>query len=314
MATAKERGVRALVIVAGIALVAALVATALGSVIDVADRPAPDPARADSDGMMAWIARIVLVLTAGWIAIGAIATRTSLVRRPGAAAARATWLASTRPWRARESMLGLLPLDRAFMIVVPLGLLLVTRLLQVSFLVMLPSVIFVAGWIVFVVGMVVLVRPRSPWPVIAAVGGVLVFLGGIEVACFAVAGPQAFWLWLWQAPVILRVVLLTVAFGLPMWAVVAAGGAASGQVGSRRATGAAVGASGMAVTVLAALAAASGRLDVDALWQDGVVSVSIPSLAVWSAIVIGVIAAVIGSVLARTGRSARDVADGTFVG
>lgn len=302
MVTAQERGVRALVIVAAIALLAAVVAVILGGVVAVSDRPTTDPVRAANDLAMAWIARFVLLLTMVWIAIGAIATRTSLVRRPGAAAARATWLAATRPWRARESMLGLLPLDRALMIVVPLALLLVTRLLQVSFLVMLPSLIFIIGWVVFAVGMVLLLRPRSPWPVIAAVGGVLMFLGAVELLCFSVAGPQGFWLWMWQAPVFVRIVLLTLAFGLPMWAVVAAGGAASGQVGARRATGAAMGAAGLAVAVVAALTAASGRLDVEALWHDGVISVAVPPTVVWVILGIGVAASAVGTVLARAPR------------
>ena len=77
--------------------------------------------RADRDLAMAWIARVLLLLAVAWVVIGMIAARTRLIRRPGAAAARASWLASTRPWRARESTLGMLPLDRWLMIGVPGG-------------------------------------------------------------------------------------------------------------------------------------------------------------------------------------------------
>ena len=66
--------------------------------------------RADRDMAMAWIARGLLLLAGLWVVIGVLASRTRLVRRPGAAAARAAWLGATRPWRARESTLGLLPL------------------------------------------------------------------------------------------------------------------------------------------------------------------------------------------------------------
>ena len=65
---------------------------------------------------MTWLARILLVLALAWIIIGVLSARTSLVRRPGAAAARASWLASVMPWRARESTLGMLPLDRLLMV------------------------------------------------------------------------------------------------------------------------------------------------------------------------------------------------------
>src|SRR5690606_7651440 len=90
--------------------------------------------RGDRDLAMAWAARVLLVLALAWVVIGVLAARTRLVRRPGAAAARASWLGATRPWRARESTLGFLPLDRWLIIVVPVGLLVATRAVQTSLL------------------------------------------------------------------------------------------------------------------------------------------------------------------------------------
>ncbi|MGZ8805438.1 MAG: hypothetical protein ACXWZG_09075, partial [Microbacterium sp.] len=83
--------------------------------------------RADRDLAMAWIARGLLALAVIWVVIGVLSSRTRLVRRPGAAAARAGWLGATRPWRARESTLGLLPLDRWLLLGVPVALLVATR-------------------------------------------------------------------------------------------------------------------------------------------------------------------------------------------
>ena len=70
-----------------------------------------------------------------WVVIGMLAARTRLVRRPGAAAARASWLAATRPWRARESTLGHAaagPMAAARSC--PAALLVATRAVQTSFL------------------------------------------------------------------------------------------------------------------------------------------------------------------------------------
>ncbi len=120
--------------------------------------------RADRDEAMAWMARVLLVLALVWLVIGMVAARTRLVRRPGAAAARSAWLASTRPWRARESILGLLPLDRWMLVLVPGALLVATRAVQTSLLSWTHLVIVLGAWLVFLVVVGVFIRHRSPWP------------------------------------------------------------------------------------------------------------------------------------------------------
>ena len=124
----------------------------------------------------------MLLLAALWVIIGVLASRTRLVRRPGAAAARAAWLGATRPWRARESTLGLLPLDRWLLLGIPAALLVATRAVQTSFLSWTHLAIVLGAWLVFLAVVRLLVRRRSPWPVIAAVGGVIVLLSLIHIS------------------------------------------------------------------------------------------------------------------------------------
>ena len=108
--------------------------------------------RADRDPAMAWMALVgLLVLALAWVVIGMISARTPMVRRPGAAAARATWLGSTRPWRrARESILGILRTDRWMLLIVPVALLVGTLgLIQTSFLSWVHLAVVLAAWAVF---------------------------------------------------------------------------------------------------------------------------------------------------------------------
>jgi len=86
--------------------------------------------RTERDPAMAWVARGLLVLAFAWLVIGVLSSRTRLVARPGAAAASATWVAAIRPWRARETTLGLYDLDRWLLMLVPVALLVGTRAVQ----------------------------------------------------------------------------------------------------------------------------------------------------------------------------------------
>ena len=186
-----------------------------------------------------WLARILFLLAAAWILIGMVSARTRLVRRPGAAAARATWVASTRPWRARESTLGVLPLDRWLMILVPGGLLVATRVVQTPRDALPTVAVALAGWLVFAVAVRILLGRRSPWPVIAAVGGVLTLRCVVALGAVSLSGPEQIWQSLWTQPGI-RVAYITVAFGLLVWLFIATGWSLAAQIGARRATGIAV--------------------------------------------------------------------------
>lgn len=223
--------------------------------------------RADRDMAMAWLARILLALAAAWLVIGMVAARTSLVRRPGAAAARASWLASTRPWRARESTLGMLPLDRWLMIGVPAALLVATRAVQTSFLSWVHLVVVLGSWLVFALVVRILVGRRSPWPVIAAVGGVLVIRCIVTLFALSFTGPGGYWFAFWTEPT-LRTIYIAIAFALFVWVFVAAGWALTTQFSRRRATGMVIAALGLGLAIPAAVVAAVGLETSLSAWND----------------------------------------------
>ncbi|MEU1972173.1 hypothetical protein ABZ477_10985 [Microbacterium sp. NPDC019599] len=223
--------------------------------------------RMDRDEAMAWTARGLLVLALAWLLIGMIATRTRLVRRPGAAAARSTWLASTRPWRARESTLGLLPLDRWLLIIVPGALLVATRAVQTSFLSWTHLAVVLGAWVVFVLVIDLFLRRRSPWPVIAAVGGVVVLRCVVTLAALSFTGPGGYWFAFWTDPT-RRAVYISVAFALFLWVFVAAGWALSAQLGRRRATGAVLTAAGAGLAIPAIVVAIIGLEPALSAWND----------------------------------------------
>ncbi len=223
--------------------------------------------RADRDLAMAWAARVLLVLALAWLLIGMFAARTRLVRRPGAAAARAAWLGASRPWRARESTLGLLELDKWLLLLVPGALLVATRLVQTSFLSWTHPVVTLGAWLVFVLVLRLFVGRRSPWPVIAAVGGVVVIRCVVTLAALSVSGPGGYWFGFWTDPV-RRVGYIAVAFALFVWVFVAAGWALSSQFGARRAWGAVLAAVGAGLAVPAAIVAAVGLETALTVWND----------------------------------------------
>jgi len=191
------------------------------------------------------------------VGVGMLAARTRFVRRPGAAAARAAWLGSTRPWRARESVLGLLPLDRWLLLVVPAALLVVTRAVQTSFLSWAHVATVFCAWAVFALVIRAVVGHRSPWPVIATVGGVMVLRCIVTLLALSFAGPAGYWTVLWADPV-RSAVYIAVASVLLLWVFVAAGWTLATQLGARRAVGGVLAAVGAGLAVPAAAIAITG--------------------------------------------------------
>ncbi len=193
---------------------------------------------------MAWMARGLLALAVAWVLIGMLAARTALVRKPGAAAARATWLASTRPWRARESTLGLLRLDYWLLLLVPVALLIGTRAIQTSFLSWVHLAVVLGAWAVFALVLRWLLGSvRSPYPVIAVVGGAVVLRCILTLFALSFAGPGGYWSAFFTDPT-RRVLYISLAFALFLWVFIAAGWALATQIGARRASGAVLGAVG----------------------------------------------------------------------
>ena len=276
--------------------------------------------RAVRDESMAWLARVLLALAAAWVLIGMIASRTRLVRRPGAAAARAAWLGSTRPWRARESTLGMLPLDRLLMLIVPGALLVATRAVQTSFLSWSHLAVVLGAWVAFAVVVRIFVGRRSPWPVIAAVGGVVVLRCALTLFALSFSGPGGYWFVFWTDPV-LRAVYITVAFALFVWVFVAAGWALAAQFGGRRAAGMVLSGVGAGLAVPAIVVALVGLETSLIVWNDelGLLSWGLarilgitaypdgPGQAAWYAAIFGLVVAVAGLLLAMPRGSRRTV-------
>ncbi len=223
--------------------------------------------RADRDLAMAWCARVLLVFAIAWLLIGALASRTRLVRRPGAAGARATWTAALRPWRAEEATLGMLGMDRLLVVAVPAVLLVTTRLVQTSFLSWTHPLLTLGAWAVFVGVLLLGVRGRAAWTLLCTIGGIVVLRCALALAALAFTGPGGYWFAFWTDP-IRRSGYITVAFALFLWAIVAAGWALATVCGRRRATGLVLAATGAALAVPAAVIALVGLESALTRWND----------------------------------------------
>lgn len=277
--------------------------------------------RADRDLAMAWLARILLVLALAWVLIGMFAARTRLVRRPGAIAARATWVAATRPWRADESTLGLARLDHMLLIVVPGGLLVATRAVQTSFLAPSQMLVTLGAWAVFTTVLLVFLRGRTAWGVISAVGGVMVLRCILALFAVSFTGPGGYWFGFWTDET-LRTVYIAFAFAAFIWTFVAAGWALGVRVGSRRATGAVLAAVGLGLAIPATIVAIIGLEQALTVWNDqmgllpwglarilGITTyLEIPEDTAWYAAAFGALLLLVGLLLVWWGQRAASAA------
>ncbi|GAA3632318.1 hypothetical protein GCM10022200_14010 [Microbacterium awajiense] len=271
--------------------------------------------RAERDLTMSWMARFLLIPTLAWIVIGVLAARTRLVRRPGAVAAAASIVASTRPWRARAATYGMLRTDRWLLLGVPAALLVATRAVQTSFLSWTHLAVVLGAWLVFAVVLRLILRRHSPWPVIAAVGGVIVLRCAVTLVALAFTGPGGYWFAFWTQPTV-RTVYIAIAFALFLWAFIAAAWALATQLGARRAIGAVVASVGAGLLVPAVIIGAIGLEPALSLWNDelgllpwGLARIlglttylEIPAETPWVAAGVGALLVAIGALLALPGR------------
>ncbi|WP_136054223.1 hypothetical protein [Microbacterium sp. K24] len=271
--------------------------------------------RGDRDLAMAWLARGLLLLTAAWVLIGILSARTRLVRRPGAMAARATWVSATRPWRAGESTLGMLRADHVLLGLVPGALLVATRAVQTSFLSWAHLAITLGAWAVFVALLLLLFRGRWGWAVLATIGGVVVLRCALVLAALSFTGPGGYWVAFWTDP-LRRTLYIAVAFALFVWLFVAVGWALAGRIGARRATGAVLAAIGAGLAVPAAVVASIGLERALTTWNDQMgllpwglsrilgitVYLDIPASSAWVAAGAGVLLVAVGLGLLFVGR------------
>ena len=189
--------------------------------------------------------------------------------------------------------------------------------MQTSFLSWAHLVVVLGAWLVFVLVVRLLVGRRSPWPVIAAVGGVIVLRCIVTLFALSFTGPGGYWFSFWTQPTA-RTVYISIAFALFVWLFVAAGWALAAQVGRRRATGMVLAAVGLGLAIPAGIVAAIGLENALTVWNDQMgllpwglarilgitVYLDIPAdTAMWAA-VFGLVIAAIGLLLAIRWRRA----------
>lgn len=216
----RRRGLIAVVVVLALLAAGFGLSMVMGDALGI--RSAPGVEHADRDLAMTWCARVLLALTIAWIVIGMLSARTRLVRRPGAAAARASWVSATRPWRAVESMLGMLPIDRVLLVAVPAALLVATRAVQTSLLSWTHLAVVLGGWAVFLTVLLLVARRRSAWPAIAVVGGVIVLRCTVALAALSLSGPGGYWSML-ETDSPARAVYIALSLALFVWLLIAVG-------------------------------------------------------------------------------------------
>lgn len=252
--------------------------------------------RAARDLPMAWTARVLLVLTLLWLLAAA---RLS--------AARATLLATVRPWAAAPA---LTRRQWAAALGVPLLLVLATRGVQTWFLA--PAHLLVTLGAFAVCAVVTLLLGGRP-----AAGRVLLVLAGVSLLRALVAlvalwrtGPGGYWFAFWTAggP---RTVYVAVAFALFVWLFVAAGWALVGVLGRRRATGAVLAGLGAGLGAGGLLVASYGLEEALTVWNDqlallpwglarilGITTyLEIPATAAWWAAAAGLVVLLLGLAL-----------------
>ncbi|WP_394555071.1 hypothetical protein ACDF64_07350 [Agromyces sp. MMS24-JH15] len=225
--------------------------------------------RAVRDPAMAWAAGALLVVVLAWFALGILARRPRFAGWPGARAARATWIAGTRPWRAAEAVAGLGRADRVVLVAAPALALVASRCILTWFAAPAHLVATLGAWLVFGLGAALLVRLLGgSWPaVLAAVGGAAMLRVALLAAVLVPTGPGGYWYGFWTDPVS-RSAYVTVAFALFAWVLVAGGWAAVASIGRRRALGATLAAAGAALAAIATLVGVIGLEQALTVWND----------------------------------------------
>jgi hypothetical protein len=273
--------------------------------------------RADRDEAMAWIARGLLAASLAWVVVGIVATRRRRTGRSTTAPARAMWIAATRPWHALEETRGMPRAQQSLLLAVPAVLLVATRAVQTSFLSWTHLAVVLGAWLLFALVVRLLLWRRSPWPVVAAVGGVVVLRCILTLFALSFSGPGGYWFAFWTAPVP-RTAYITVAFALFVWAFVAGGWALAAQLGARRATGFVLAAVGTGLLVPSVIIGAVGLEAALTVWNDqmgllpwglarilGITTyLGIPDATPWAAGAFAAVLLVAGLLLALPGRRA----------
>lgn len=269
--------------------------------------------RAERDLPMAWAARVLLVLVAAWLGYG-IAAGASRAGWPGARAARALWVAATRPWRAAEVTAGLGRLDRGLVVGVPAIALVASRGIQTWFLAPSHLMLTLGSWVVFVLVLLLAIRRRPAAPVLAAVGGAALLRVVLLLVVLAPTGPGGYWFDFWTDE-LARSAYVVVAFAAFGWVVVAGAWALAVAVGVLRALGTVVAAVGAVLAVVGALIGSIGLEAALTMWNDEMallpwglsrilgisVYLDLPADSAWWAAAVGGVLVLAGALLALLG-------------
>src|SRR5215207_4907263 len=277
--------------------------------------------RAERDLPMAWAARILLMLLAAWLASGIVSVP-ARAGWPGARAALALWVAGTRPWRAAEVTEGLGRADRVLLVAVPAVALVASRSIQTWFLAPSHLIVTLGAWLVFVLVLLLVLRRRSAWPVLAGVGGAAILRVMLLLVVLAPTGPGGYWFHFWTDP-LARSAYVTVAFAAFGWVIVAGAWTLAIRIGALRAVGAVVAAVGAVLAVFGSLIGLIGLEAALAAWNDELallpwglsrilgisVYLDIPADTAWWAAIAGVALMAAGAVVIALGsRGSRAVA------
>ncbi|GLY79014.1 hypothetical protein [Actinoallomurus iriomotensis] len=184
-------------------------------------------ARAERDPAMAWLARGLLLVLVAAPALGTSAGQRLLRaltrgrRPPGAAALRALWLGTTRPWRVGD--LGPPPtaLDRVLVWALPATALALSRAAYSWFASPAHLLVTLGGWGVFAGVLRGWLRGHDRFGLYAAVGGAAVVRTLVLLCALAGHGPGRYWFDFWTRPQA-RSLYITIAFAAFLWVPVAA--------------------------------------------------------------------------------------------
>ncbi|WP_225918512.1 hypothetical protein [Actinocatenispora comari] len=231
-------------------------------------------ARADRDVAMAWLSRVLLLVTLLALGVGAWAgrrRRTDAAVRPArdGTALRALWLGATRPWRLADLDPPRSRTDRIVVWALPAVVLVLSRAAYCWF----ASPVHLAGtlgaWLLYAAVLRALLGRRGGFRLWAALGGVALLRSALLLAVLSVRGPGRYWFDFWNLPVRRSgyVVLAVVAF---CWLFVASFGVlrAGYRLRRRRAVGAVLLAAGTPLAMFGALVAAIGLETVATWWND----------------------------------------------
>ncbi|WP_156044190.1 hypothetical protein [Cellulomonas sp. HZM] len=223
--------------------------------------------RADRDPAMAWVSRLLLVLVA--VALGLGAWSRGATRFPGHAALRALWNGATRPWRLRPDDLPSGVVDRVLVWAVPAVVLVASRSAYTWFAAPVHLALTLGAWLLFALVACAVLGRRSRFALLATIGGVALLRTVLLLAVLSWRGPGRYWFGFWTIPG-QRALYVSIAFAAFCWLFVATAAVLrSGYgLGRRRAWGVVALAVGVVLLVGGGVVAAIGLEDVLTLWND----------------------------------------------